>query len=362
MTKARKNIVSLGDTPWYHLINRCVRRAFLCGKDEHTGKNYEHRKEWIETRVRQLAGVFAIDIAAYSIMSNHYHIVVRVDKERALAWSRDEVLAQWLKIFSGSVLINRYLAGEKLSKAEIKKLDEIVENYRMRLFDLSWFMRVLNESIARMANKEDNVKGRFWEGRFKSQALLDEAAILSVMAYVDLNPIRAGIAETPEESEFTSLYTRLKKQDRTGEPPQSIKAQSELKQENPKEVSDTDIPEYINKINQLPVAPLMPFGGNKPVDYAIPFNYRDYCELVDYYGRAIMPNKKGSIPEKKPKLLDRLGLDVAQLQKNALELLEHFGDAVGKVEHLQQYSKNKGKNFVKGVTVAKWLFDKQIAA
>ena len=180
MTKARIEQVSLDDTPWYHVVNRCVRRAFLCGVDSVSGNSYEHRREWIENRILQLANVFTIDVAAYAVMSNHYHIVVRVDQDRALNWSRDEVLERWTQLFAGNPVVQQYLAleDEEPSDSLLWKVDEFVEIYRKRLFDLSWFMRVLNETIARMANKEDGVKGHFWEGRFKSQALLDEQAVL----------------------------------------------------------------------------------------------------------------------------------------------------------------------------------------
>jgi len=142
-------------------------------------------------------------VAAYAIMSNHFHIVVRIDRQRALGWSLQEVLERWTRLFCGPALVTRYLSQERaqMSDAEIAKVAELGESYRSRLHDLSWLMRTLNEHVARKANAEDGVKGRFWEGRFKSQALLDEKALLAAMAYVDLNPVRAGIAETAETSD-----------------------------------------------------------------------------------------------------------------------------------------------------------------
>ena len=85
MTRARKTFLSLNDTPYYHVVARCVRRAWLCGIDEYAGKDYSHRKAWIIERMRELSAVFAIDICAYAVMSNHYHLVVHVDRKRAEA-------------------------------------------------------------------------------------------------------------------------------------------------------------------------------------------------------------------------------------------------------------------------------------
>ncbi len=146
-----------------------------------TGKNFNHRRGWIESRILKLAGVFAIDVAAYAVMSNHYHIVVRIDDERAGKWTDEEVLRRWTQLFTGPLFVRRYLSDERdqMDVSQLSSVSTFAATYRERLHDLSWFMRVLNESIARMANAEDDCTGRFWEGRFKSQALLDEHALLS---------------------------------------------------------------------------------------------------------------------------------------------------------------------------------------
>jgi REP element-mobilizing transposase RayT len=210
MTRARKTLVSLEATPYYHCISRCVRRAWLCGNDPYTGKSFEHRRQWVLDRLRQLTDIFAIDICAYAILSNHYHVVLHVDSEKAKAWSERDVILQWNQLYKGHLLADRYLAGDAMSGAERAALSELIEEWRLRLYDISWFMRCLNEYLAHEANEEDGCKGRFFEGRFKSQALLDEGALLTCMSYVDLNPVRAGIAKTPEDSEFTSIQERIK--------------------------------------------------------------------------------------------------------------------------------------------------------
>ncbi|MCP4494935.1 MAG: transposase, partial [Gammaproteobacteria bacterium] len=115
MPIARKNQISLESTTFYHCAARCVRRAFLCGKDHFSGKNYEHRRQWIEDRLLELGSIFAIDIAAYAIMSNHYHVVLHVDKQQADNWSNKEICTRWAELFSGNDLAKRYLKNEILS-------------------------------------------------------------------------------------------------------------------------------------------------------------------------------------------------------------------------------------------------------
>lgn len=311
MTVARSRLIDIESTPYYHITCRCVRRAFLCGVDSYSGKDYEHRRSLIEDKLFELTSVFAIDVAAYAIMSNHYHLVLRIDNEQAQSWSTREVLERWTRLFNGSMIAQRFLAGAALGEAEMEVLAELAEEYRQRLMSISWLMRILNESIARMANQEDNCKGKFFEGRFKSQALLDEAALLSCMAYVDLNPIRAKMATTPEASDYTSAQARIK--------------------------------EDVNKV-------LLPFIGNERHEQpkGIAFHLTDYLELVDWSGRAIRQNKRGSIPASLPPILERLNLteDDWLLQTQFFE--KRFKRAAGHWYNLSQLANRLGQNWLHG--------------
>ena len=208
MPRSRRTLVSVDDTPYYHVTSRCVRRAFLCGVDSFSGRSYEHRRQWIEDRIRILSSLFAIELCAYAVMSNHYHLVVRLNPAEASTWTDDEVLGRWTALFRGPLLVQRHRDGESLSAPELDTLGSLIGVFRRRLTSLSWFMKCLNEPIARKANREDNCTGHFWEARFHSQALKSHRALIAAMAYVDLNPVRAGIAVSPETSAFTSLRAR----------------------------------------------------------------------------------------------------------------------------------------------------------
>ncbi|WOI36519.1 transposase [Alteromonas sp. CI.11.F.A3] len=278
MPRPRKSLICLDETPYYHCVSRCVRRAFLCGKDRFSGKSYEHRRQWVENRLLKLASVFAIDVCAYAVMSNHTHTVLRIDKNLALAMSPEEVLSRWHTLHNGTLLTRQFMNRDQrpnLSEAQIKTVFSCVEIYRKRLYDISWFMRLLNEFIARKANKEDECTGRFWEGRFKSQALLDESALLACMAYVDLNPIRVGKAKTPEKAMYTSVSRRIAKA----------------------------------KVNKQPPE-LLPFIGDSQNSKlrGLPFRLEDYLNLVDQTGRQLRSNVKGAIPQNCEPILSRTGL------------------------------------------------------
>jgi len=203
VTYPRAHLVDPVNGGFYHCCSRCVRRAWLCGEDPLTGRSFEHRKAWIETRILQLCEIFAIDLYAYAVMSNHYHIVVDVVPKRTQEWSDEEVSERFCKLHPGHSPQKTELQFTSLLNDPEKLADT-----RKMLGSLSKFMSRLNQPIAWQANREDGVTGHFWEQRFKSTALLNEEAILSAMAYVDLNPVRAKIVERAKEARHTSFAHR----------------------------------------------------------------------------------------------------------------------------------------------------------
>jgi REP element-mobilizing transposase RayT len=327
MGYARKNLICLDDTPYYHVISRCVRRAWLCGFDTYSQRDYSHRKAWVLERIALLASIFAIDVCAYAVMSNHYHLVLHVDRKRAQAWSDREVIDRWSRLFKTPLLIDRLQQGTA-SESEMNAAREIVSRWRGRLSDVSWFMRCANEYLARRANAEDECTGRFWQGRFGSQALLDEAGLLTAMAYVDLNPIRAGIASTPEEAEFTSIYERIKEW-------RSAKSRSATHRR----------------------LKLLPFRDQTRVHSpTLPMRFRDYLELIDWSGRRVKQDKAGAIDSRAPPILERLNIN-GDIWTLAMRVRGNvFGRAVGKLDRLRLHARALGQARIRGIAQARLLF------
>ena len=330
MPRARKTLVSLDATPFYHCTTRCVRRAYLCGEDRHSGRNFEHRRQWIEERLLILATIYAIDIAAYAVMSNHYHVVLHVDREQGAAWTDAEIIERWHRLFRGSELSRRFDRGEPLDRAEQQALADQVAEWRQRLISISWFMRCLNEPIAREANREDKVTGKFWESRYTSQALLDEKALAACMVYVDLNPIRAQMANTPERSKHTSVQRRIAT------------------------ARHTPLP---NRIDQQPQQ-LLPFAGNPRNDMpaGLPFRLTDYLELVDWSGRILREDKKGAIPAEVPAILQRLQMDARHWCYLTRHFEHPFKRLVGAAHHVRSACEALGQRWVQGISQCERLF------
>ncbi len=325
MTRARATLVSIDETPYYHCTGRCVRRAFLCGHDKIDGRSYEHRRTWMQKRLSLLSEVFAIDLCAYALMSNHYHLVIKLNPGVVESWSDDEIIRRWTKVFSGPNVVQQYLAGKSLSPAESAQLGTCVAQWRERVCSLSWFMRCLNQYIARMANIEDSCTGHFWEGRFSSQALLDETALLTAMAYVDLNPVRAGIAKSIADSDYTSAQDRLQ---------ETVPDSAALK------------PKLISLAN----------AASDDAQNDLPFNVRDYLELLDTTGRCVVPGKRGAIAGTQPRLLQQMGVSVDGWLTTVTQLHRRYELAIGSPGRLQALAIRQGKRWVWGLSQARRFY------
>ncbi len=317
MTQARSQLVPPGSDGTYHCVQRCVRRAFLCGVDDYTGESFEHRKLWVEERLRLLAECFAVSIHAYAVMSNHLHIVVQLAPDAAASWNDAEVAARWVRLFPPRHDSDE--ADEAKSSRLMSDSDRLCR-IRGRLCDLSWLMRCLAEPIARRANREDGCKGRFWEGRFKAQRLCDERALLAAMAYVDLNPVRAGIAERLDDAVHTSAAERL--------------AQA------------SEAPGHLTK----PLGPIL--GVLRP---PLAMSTADYLQLLDWTGRQLAPGKRGQITGDAPACLRRIDTDPVRWTTRVRGIGSGYWRAVGSAEDLLQLAKRIGQQWMKGLLLAERL-------
>ncbi|WP_196138418.1 transposase [Aliikangiella sp. G2MR2-5] len=322
MAIPRKYLVDNESAGFYHCISRCVRRAYLCGDDPVSGRNCNHRKAWLEKRMFELADIFAVSLYAYAVLDNHYHLVLKIDPKAPLTWSDTEIAERWLLAYPGRLDKPEHAKLREMKKQAILADKTKLAKYRKRLGQLSWFMSRLNEPLAKRSNLEDCVKGRFWESRYQSIPLLDETAVLACMAYVDLNPIRAGITQTLENAFHTSIKKR------------------------------------IDKLQSAPIKlgePLTPV--NQSSDNSLySFNLNDYLALVDWTGRAIVHPNKASIPPHISSIIQRLNLQQGHWLDQIQRLCNSNPTMMGSIDKLREKAQTIKKRWVKGIGQAKLLY------
>ena len=390
----RHVIVADDEVGVYHCIARCVRRAFLCGIDPITGHNYEHRKDWIRERLEQLASIFAIDICGYAVMSNHLHLILRTRPDLVRDCSDEDIALRWLRLYPP-----RDPATAKPTEPSECDLNMIlsdparVAKLRERLASLSWFMRCLNEPIARRSNREDHCSGRFWEGRFRSQALLDEAALLACSVYVDLNPIRAGAAETPEQSEHTSIFDRIRSR-AVASVESTASGYSEPKAPGPRKPQQPSSPSRLQRpdawlceltiqespsdqvepsfsavqepslarasdadAGKSPLHSLRDARANRASDQGyLPIAFDTYLSLVDWTGRQIRAASRGTIPAHLEPILERLHLKDDRWIETVGQFGRWFKRVVGRRDSLTALAEQTGRRWFHGQRAAAVAF------
>ena len=245
----------------------------------------------------------------------------------------------------------------KMLTADKKKLKEV----RQRLSSISWFMRALAEPIARRANKEDQCTGRFWEGRFKCQPLLDEAAVLACSAYVDLNPVRAGVAKTPESSEFTSAYDRIKSKQKkqVGGKLRARKTAARRKERERREwlCRLSLVGQRVETVSPVSKDSKTNTPGQRATNKGfLPVRLKAYLKLLDWTGRQIRDDKRGSIPSHLQPILDRLQINGDVWVETVQEFGRKFRRAAGSPESLAAEAARQDSHWLQGTRNAATVF------
>ncbi|WP_231612690.1 hypothetical protein, partial [Novipirellula galeiformis] len=307
---------------------------FLMGDDPYSGKNFDHRKVWIEQHLQQFAAAFGIDLLGFAILSNHFHLILRTRPDVVVAWNDQEVARRWMLLCphrrhaDGSPMPPteseiQSIAGCPVKRAEIRK----------RLSSISWWMRLLCQRVATRANREEEESGRFFQDRFHATRLADEASLLACAAYVDLNPIRAAMAATLEGSDHTSLQRRI----------QAIPAGDRCEvagSANPLAMAAVDsVDRFLSPLTiderTDPIGPCPSESGCRCSDkgfLAMPLE--DYLQLLDWTARQVAPGKRGKTPAGVPSVLKRLRLDASSWCELASDFGSLFCTVAGRPERV----------------------------
>ena len=332
-----------------HCVVKCVRGLFLLS----SGKLCHARKLMMENRIIFLARHFGIDVLAIAFMSNHIHFLLRNRPDVVETLTDQEVARRWLTLFPGDTKKRKRKCksgalncptsnastqdqddhlpsppSEDAIKAFMKQADAM-KKARVCLSDISWLMRAFNQYVATVANREDNVAGRFWQGRFHLQSIVDEAALLACTIYIDLNPIRANAAETLEDSHFTSALARVralrfeaevaadeaeKAEELDAEPTQS-KVKPRRKPKSLIERLDIFlVPIELSSANALD--PQVNQLGARASDRGfLNMTLDEYIQLLEYVGKLVHPNKRGKIAAEAESILKRLNINPATFER-----------------------------------------------
>ncbi len=341
--QARRESIDPLEIQIIHTTQRCVRQAYLCGVNHVTGKSYEHRRQWIRDRLEFLASVFAIDCLTFAVLSNHLHLVLRSRPDVAQQWTGEEIARRWLRLCP----LRRQSNGDPAepTKAELNVIlndPARLNMLRIRLSDISWWMKCTSENIARRANKEEGITGHFWEGRFGGQMIIDDASLLGCAMYVDLNPIRAALADTPESSDFTGAKARIDDlKNQCNDTIMSLdRSESVETQENSGWMAPLEIDEFLD-----PSGPNPGNGRRASNKGFLPISLSQYLELLDWTGRAIRSDKRGAIPVKLAPILTRIGLDADRWCMLVSSFERLFKRVAGTAESVAAEAQRRGQSY-----------------
>jgi hypothetical protein len=323
--------------------------------DPVTGEDYSYRRQVIRRMEEVLACLFGVEVCFHAEMSNHLHLILRTCPDVVRRWSDREVVRRWLTITK----LRRNGTDQVAEPTEARMAQELknparVRQLRRRLADISWFMGALCEGLSRRFNRESGSCGAFWEHRFKCRCLIDEASILVCGMYVDLNPIRAGEAQTPEAALHTSACDRIR----------GLRHRRGRSRESAAPCEDTECPDGWLAELSLPEAGRGQLQSDARSSTAtgqndqprrrasncglLPMSLESYLELLDWTGRRLQDGKHGAIPAHLAPILQRLGIVQSSWLDAVAEFPEKFGLAVGSCQAVAEAAQALGRRWFRG--------------
>lgn len=319
---ARAEVFAPDEVAIVHVMNRVVRRCFLLGDDPVTGKNYDHRKQWIEELLKRFAASFGIDLLGFAILSNHFHLILRSRPDVVATWDDEDVARRWLMLCP----IRKTPDGlpAEPSDPEIGMIGNDppkLAAVRLRLSDIGWWMRLLCQQVATRANRDDQETGKFFQSRFRAVRLLDEQALLACAAYVDLNPIRAAMAETLETSDYTSVQRRIQAAESS-----STREDADVSEKQKSESATASPDGFLSPValqeRTGQPGPAASQNGLRCSDKGfLSISQADYLALLDWTARQSVAGQRGRTPKHLRPIFDRLSLS----PKLWCDLVRSFG-------------------------------------
>jgi len=342
---ARREIVRQGVPGIFHIWQRCVRRCFLLGTDPLTGKNYNHRRDWIIERLQLLTANFVIDVAFLAILSNHFHLVLRTSPRLVDRMGSWEIARRWLRVYPGKrVLDGNWIEPTEEQVKALAEDKEKIAKLRKRLSNISWFVGALSEYVARRANLEDDCDGRYFSGRFRCREVTNDGGLLIVGLYNDLNQTRAGEASTPEDSRHCSVWYRIQAR-------RSLSAN----------ISQPSLDGWLAPLTLLPdhLGDVPSDSGRRASDKGLmSLSLEEYVQFLDWAGREVSTDKRGAIPADLAPILERLGLAGEEFLDALEQFPRNFPRMIGPVSALVERAQKFGRRWMHGVSSAARVFQK----
>ena len=364
-TCARKEIVEADVVSSYHCHSRCVRRAFLCGVDPVTGRDYQHRRDWFDVRVKQMESVFMVELLSFAYLHNHFHVMLRIRPDLAAKLSDWEVARRMLKIQP-----DKFPDTEELPEPSARKIQAAIQDqdkiqkWRERLSDLSWYMRYLKEPIARRANEEDGVTGHFWEGRFRSTRLLDGFSAEACSCYIDVNEIRAGLVDLPKEAVHSAIGQRIlalnEERQRISNivnPHAKRRAKQSKKEPAPFWLAPICVRSDNGTVSGTMTEEQPKPDARRPSDSGfLELTLEQHIKLCDWTSLCCRLGKAAPTPKDLQPILDRITRNIDAF----LKVVQNFGSIFkrfcGTPESLQEHQRKCGLKKVHGISAVRSVF------